>query len=72
MKVKELIEQLQQMPQNYEVITDLHSEYSLVKSVSLVEAYEKGGYISRSYQPSDKLRLHGYVYVGVGVQQLIP
>jgi hypothetical protein len=67
MTVKELIEKLQSLPQNHEVITDLHSEYSEVETVKLMQGYENGGYVSRPYPHRGEVPLttHGYVYIGV-------
>lgn len=65
MRVHELIAALKALPQNHEVVTDQHSEYALVEGVFLMPLYENGGFFSRPYSDTNKLRSHGYVYVGV-------
>lgn len=70
MKVKDLIAKLKKQPQDMEVVTDLHSEYSLVHSVKRIVGYDNGGYVSRPYNAEDKPSCHGYVYVGVEEEAL--
>lgn len=64
MKVHEMIAELQKMPQNHEVIVDLHSEYTAAEKVSLVVVYENRGYYSRPYSPESQLKAHGAVHIG--------
>lgn len=71
MTVKELIAKLEALPPNHEVITDLHSEWSAVKAVGLVNGFDNGGYISRPYRAEDKLKVHGYVYIGTSAYTLL-
>jgi hypothetical protein len=62
MTCEELIAILQKLPPKMKAVVDLHSEYTEVKSVVVLTAFENGGYISRAYRPEDVARSCGYVY----------
>lgn len=64
MTVKELKALLATMPDNHTVVRDLHSAYAKVTAVALITGYDNGGYIATARTPEQKLREHGYVYVG--------
>ena len=64
MTVTQLIKRLTALPPNLEVITDMYSEYDLIRTVSVQVGYERGGYISAPYDPKGHARAHDYVYLG--------
>lgn len=69
MTVKELIKRLQEMPQDMDVIVDLHSDYTEVVGVEVINVLGKhGGCNFTNYYPTqhkkEPANLIDVVYIG--------
>lgn len=68
MTVRELITRLEFIAEetpHMTVVTDLHSEYAEVQSVTRISGFDNGGYVSAEYRAEDRTKIHGYLYIGV-------
>lgn len=66
MTVRQLIAHLHSFPQGHEVVIDRHSEFVVANRIQLITGFDNGGYVSKEYREEDKLKVHGYVYIGLG------
>lgn len=64
MTVKELIAQLETLPSKMRVVVDLHSEWTELTTIDIVEGYDNGGYVSSpSYSGRGVGRAQSFVHL---------